>query len=62
MNDEESDRDMKHKIKRGQCQLVFLSPKALFCGLEWRGMLSSDVYRHNLVAFVVDEAHCVKKW
>ena len=25
-------------------------------------MLRSEVYRENLVAFVVDEAHCVKQW
>ena len=25
-------------------------------------MLSNKVYRDNLVAFVVDEAHCIKKW
>ena len=25
-------------------------------------MLSSDIYRRFLVGFIVDEAHCVKKW
>ena len=25
-------------------------------------MLAGDVYGQNLVGFVVDKAHCVKKW
>jgi len=28
----------------------------------WRSMLRTDIYWDNLVAFAVDEAHCVKKW
>ena len=41
---------------------MFISPEALFLTAEWRGMLSSDLYRRYLVGFIVDEAHCVKKW
>lgn len=59
---ETTDRDTKKKILRGQYQLVFISPEALFLATEWRRMLAGDIYGQNLVGFVVDEAHCVKKW
>ena len=49
-------------IKKGNFQIVLISPEALFVSTEWRSMLASNVYRDNLVGFVVDEAHCVKKW
>ena len=49
-------------IKGGDYQVVFVSPESLFRSTEWRSMLSSSVYRENLVGFVVDEAHCIKKW
>ena len=61
-DDRDSTKETRRGIKRGEFQLVFLSPEALFATLEWRRMLSSDHYRTNLVGFVVDEAHCVKKW
>ena len=41
--------------------IFFFSPEALIL-LKWRNMLSNKVYRNNLVAFVVDEPHCIKKW
>jgi len=47
----------RHGIKRGDFQLGFVGPEAT---LEWRKMLCTDIYRTNLVGFVVDEAHCVK--
>ena len=59
---EGSTRATRRKIKKGWYQVVYLSPEALFATLEWRRMLSTDHYRANLVGFVVDEAHCVKKW
>ena len=59
---ESINKDMKRKIRKGECQLVFIIPEALFLDTEWRRMLSSDLYRTNLVGFIVDEAHCVKKW
>ena len=49
-------------IKCGEYQIIFFSPESLLCNLEWRDMLQSPIYQEKLVAFVVDEAHCVKKW
>ena len=59
---EETCKDTKRQILKGQYQLVFMSPESLFCNLVWRRMLSTSIYSKNLIAFVVDEAHCVKKW
>ena len=56
----EEQRDMK--VCRGNYQLVYMSPEALLTDERWRDMLISPVYRQHLVALVVDEAHCVKKW
>lgn len=59
---EEEKGDTRRSIQKGECQLIFISPEALFGSLRWRRMLCTDHYRQNLVAFVVDEAHCVQKW
>lgn len=57
-----TDREVKRQIRKGIYQVIFMSPEALFATTEWRQMLSTEYYRLNLVAMVVDEAHCVKKW
>ena len=49
-------------ILDGKYQLVYISPEALFQKRVWRDMLQSDVYQNSLVGFIIDEAHCVKKW
>lgn len=54
--------EVETKVCNGEYQLVYLSPEALLTNETWRDMLGSDVYQQNLVALVVDEAHCVKKW
>ena len=48
-------------ICRGEYQLIYMymSPEVL---LRWRDMLLTPTYAKNLIALVVDEAHCVKKW
>ena len=51
------DKECKRRIRKGEYQLVFVSPEVLFLTTEWRGMLCSDIYRHFLVGFIVDEAH-----
>ena len=57
-----TDPSIKQQIRHGNYQILFLSSEALFSSTEWRRLLSTDHYKHNLVALVVDEAHCVKKW
>lgn len=52
----------KAAVQQGEYRIIFISPETLFASLEWRNLLCTDLYRQNLVAFVVDEAHCVKKW
>ena len=49
-------------IANGQCQLTCISPEALLCDLYWREVLRSSTWQRNLVALVMDEAHCVPKW
>ena len=49
-------------IVNGEFELVFISPEAILSRNKWRKMLLSDIYQKNLVALVIDEAHCVKKW
>ena len=56
------DSETEDQVCDGKYQLVYLSPEALLTNMTWRDMLQSPVYQQNLVAAVVDEAHCVKKW
>ena len=49
-------------VKKGQFQLLYISPESLLRNPQWRELLLSKVYRENLVALVVDKAHCVTKW
>ena len=55
-------QEVKMEVVSGNYRLVFLSPEQLLTVKKWRIMLQSQVYREQLVALVVDEAHCVKKW
>ena len=49
-------------VKEGKYQLLFVSPESLMRNSLWREVLSSKLYKQSLVAFVVDEAHCIKYW
>ena len=63
MSDKDSNPPtMKREIKNGNFQVVFTSPECLFLSMEWKKKLLSNVYQHNLIGFVLDEAHCIKKW
>ena len=53
---------MEDAILEGKYGVVYSSPEQLLQRSKWREMLQSEVYQKNLVAIVVDEAHCVKQW
>ena len=53
------DKALDLKIEKGECSVVFSSPESLLGNGRWRSMLSSDVYKNNLIGIVVDEAHCI---
>ena len=55
---ESTGKEARRKILKGECQLVFISPEALFLTTEWRRMLSGDCYRRNLIGLIVNEAYC----
>ena len=57
-----SDEESKHAVLTGGFQLVYLSPESLLMDRQWRVILESPLFQDNLVALVIDEAHCVKKW
>ena len=50
------------ELHEGQFQMLFFSPEDLLTDETWRDMIQSTVYTENVVGFVVDKAHCVKKW
>ena len=50
------------EVSQGNFQLVFFTPEMLIGSKRWRNMLTGDLYSERLKAFVIDEAHCVKKW
>ena len=53
---------LQDEIQEGRYQFLFLSPELLLTNHKWRDMLTTSVYKQHLVAFIVDEAHCIKSW
>ena len=48
-------------ISEGKYRIVFVTPEILF-DRSWSDVFRSPTLNERLVAFIVDEAHCVKKW
>ncbi len=46
--------------QRGEYLLIFFTPELLL--ERWRQLLGTSHYTRRVKAFVVDEAHTVKKW
>ena len=59
--DEEAKFEIPSDILNGQCSIVFAHPEALLSE-EGQGLMASKVYQDNVVACVIDEAHCVEIW
>lgn len=58
----QQDEHAVKRVREGEHQLVFVTPENLFHGQAVRGLLASHTFREKIVAFIVDEAHCILKW
>lgn len=58
----QDDGDATEAVLSGKVQLVYISPESVLNNKKFRGMFLREMYQENLVALVVDEAHCVKLW
>ena len=54
--------DVCHSIEEGNYSLLYASPESLLGKRRWRTLTSSQSFRQNCVAVVVDEAHCLVNW
>ena len=58
----QTDAAVVKRVLQGYVQLLYISPENLLNNCKFRSMLLSPTYAQNMVALVVDEAHCVKTW
>lgn len=61
LNDVSSDEAQK-ELFDGSFSIVFGSPESWLGNEKWRKMVSSNTYRKNVKAVVVDEAHVISHW
>ena len=52
---------LNDQLLNGDVPLVFTHPEA-FMSVKGRNLMKSTVFQRNVVACVVDEAHCVEIW
>ena len=60
LRDEDADK-LDHDLAKGWTH-IFASPEALLQSVKWRKLLLDPNLVNNLVALVIDEAHCIVKW
>ncbi|XP_062521790.1 uncharacterized protein LOC134196591 [Corticium candelabrum] len=54
----QTDDNAVGEVLTGKVQLVFISPENLLGNPTFRTMFLKKIYKDNLVALVIDEAHC----
>ena len=52
----------EEKLRDGHYHIVFAHPETLISSKYGRELLLSEQYQENLVAIVIDEAHCIIEW
>ena len=58
----QTDKEASKRVINGEVQLVYISPENILCNPKYRHMLTSAVYKENLIGIAIDEAHCIKTW
>ena len=50
------------RLRDGHYHIVFAHPETMISSKYGRELLLSKTYQENVVALVVDEAHCIVEW
>ncbi|XP_076078773.1 ATP-dependent DNA helicase RecQ-like [Mytilus galloprovincialis] len=58
----QTDKSVSDQILKCDFEIVFSSPEAALIPGLWRKCFTSGVFRDNLRAVVIDEAHCITEW
>ena len=61
LTNEEEELGIPDAVVEGKCTVVFGHPEA-FLSPKGLKLLVSDAYQKNVVAIVIDEAHCIETW
>ena len=57
-----SDQQLQASVMNGEFQLIFIGPELLLLNPLWKAMVRVPAYIEKLVAFAIDEAHCITQW
>ena len=49
-------------VEQGKFDVIFCHPEALFSTVQGQQLLSSKLFKENVMATVVDECHKVDDW
>ena len=52
----------ERQLRNGSYHIVFAHPETLVSSKYGRELLQSVTYQENVVAIVIDEAHCIVEW
>ena len=57
----ELEREISDTILSGANKIIFCDPEAILSD-QGRKLMKSEQYQQRVVAWVIDEAHCIKIW
>lgn len=57
-----TDCETVKQIRNGASRIVFAHPEAIVTSKQGRSLLQTRAFQSNVVACVVDEAHCIDNW
>lgn len=56
------DEEILKSVEEGVYNIVYATPEAFMGKKRWRTLASSQTFREDCIAVVVDEAHCLVHW
>ena len=54
--------DITECLEKNAINILYASPESMLSVKKWRNILSSENFKENCVAVVIDEAHCTSQW